>query len=189
MKIGNSVLAAGAAVVLATSVHAAPPPLPLAPDRGAAAEAPIDPTKLALAERYLDDLDYDRAYVHVVERSVAEGLEGAYRQMETGAPVFPQTMKAEIYRSMVGSIQSYMPKVRGRLVRVLATQYTTEELTALTQFYETPVGRSIAAKSLDLTAAILRAVTDIMPKMRGDFLRRFCAHEPQCVYPPPGASD
>jgi hypothetical protein len=180
MKIMRLALAAAGFLSVASPTLAAPPPLPVAPDRGAGPAMAVDPQRLSLAERYLVDIGYDRTLDRVVAREISKGLDAGYKSLEAEAPVAPAAMKSELYRATLDSVRSFMPQIKVRLVRILSSEYSQEELQALVDFYETPVGRSITAKSVDLAQAAGRAVIDLTPRLRTDIIRRFCAREPQC---------
>jgi hypothetical protein len=176
----RGVAASLAIVTVPAAALAAPPALQVAPDHGAAGPAAVDPQKLALADRYLTDTHFDRDMPRLAEESFRRAMEASYRTMEADVPVVPQSIKDEMYRSQIESIRAMLPKVRSRVARVYASEYTTEELQALVDFYESPVGRSITAKQLDISAATRRAVNELVPEMGKELARRFCAREAQC---------
>ena len=100
--------------------------------------------------------------------------------MNADIPVVPQSMQAEMYRAALDATRALEPRLEERMAKQIAAEYTTQELQALVDFYETPVGRSIADKSLDMSAAARRVAEDMGPQFIADIERRFCAHEPQC---------
>lgn len=179
MKLGHIALAVAAGLALCVGARAAPPPLGLAPDAGASAGA-ADPQRLALAERYMADAHADRLLRATLDEELKRGFEVAMRRMNAGIPEIPQQMQAEGYQALLGAARSIEPRVHERIARLLASEYTTQELQALVNFYESPIGRKIAEKPLDIPAAARRAAQDIGPQFLAEFKRRLCAHEPQC---------
>jgi hypothetical protein len=180
MKLGGAVLAAVAAMSVCVGARAAPPALEVAPEAGASAGAP-DPQRLALAQRYMVDVHSERLLRATLDETLRRALETEFRRMNAGIPVMPQSAQAETYQAAVASAHALEPRVHDRVARLLASEYTTQELQALVDFYETPVGRSIAEKSLDIPAAARRVTQDMGPQFLAEFKRRLCAHEPLCA--------
>ena len=179
MKPGGVALAAVAAMTVCAGAWAAPPPLGVAPDAGASAGAP-DPQKLALADRYMADVHSERMVRGLLEETLRRNLDMEFRRMNAGIPVYPQSTQSDAYAAALEAARAMEPRLRERMAKLLAAEYTREELQALVDFYETPVGRSIAEKSLDIPAAGRRVAQDIGPQFMADFKRRFCAREPLC---------
>ncbi|HEY2048668.1 MAG TPA: DUF2059 domain-containing protein [Caulobacteraceae bacterium] len=180
MKLANAVLAAAAAMTLCAGARAAPPPLSVAPDKDAALGA-SDPQKLALADRYMVDTHSERMVRALTEQTLRRSLDAEMRRMNAGVPVIPESMQAEIRQAALETARALEPRLRERIARLMASEYTTQELQALVDFYETPVGRQIAEKSLDVPAAAQRITEDLGPQFMSEFKRRFCAREPQCA--------
>ncbi|MBV8683074.1 MAG: DUF2059 domain-containing protein [Caulobacteraceae bacterium] len=184
MNLAHAFLIATAGLALCAGARAEPPPLGVAADAGAQSGA-ADPQRLALAERYMADTHADRQLRATLDVELRRGFEAGMRRVNAGMPEIPQQVQAEGYQALLGAARSIEPRVHDRVARLLASEYTTQELQALVDFYETPVGRQIAEKSLDIPTAARRATEDIGPQFLAEFKRRLCAHNPECR---PGAA-
>jgi hypothetical protein len=151
----------------------------VAADAGASAGAP-DPQRLALADRYMSDVHSEHLVQSLFEEGLRRAFDAEFRRMNAGIPVIPQSMQDEMYRASLEASRALAPRLHERMVRLLASEYTTEQLQALVDFYETPVGRAIANKSLDLAAATRRVTEGLAPQFVADMKRRFCARDAQC---------
>ena len=71
--------------------------------------------------------------------------------------------------------QDYMPKILDATAQAYAEVFTTEELTAMDNFYESPVGQSMLAKTPQVMAKIMPKVTGFLPDMMAETQKRVCA--------------
>ena len=62
-----------------------------------------------------------------------------------------------------------------RVEPIFAEVFSEEELVQLVAFYESPVGRSMIAKTPQLQAKLLPLVSEMMPQVQQDLLTNICA--------------
>jgi len=113
----------------------------------------VSAAKLALADRYVDLIDFDASF--------KTRFDLITRQLRNGA---------------AGDVIAYLrdgldvAKIRQQVVETAAEIYTEEELNTLVAFYGTPVGKSILAKQPQFAAAlsvpIQQQIKDLMAKYR-----------------------
>ncbi|MDI7776500.1 DUF2059 domain-containing protein [Asticcacaulis sp. EMRT-3] len=72
-------------------------------------------------------------------------------------------------------MSSYMPKMMDSMAEAYADIFTTDELTAMDHFYESPVGQSMLAKTPQVMAKITPAIGEMMPQMGAEIQKRVCA--------------
>lgn len=74
----------------------------------------------------------------------------------------------------MAALREFTPKVIEQLTPLYATGFTEAELEAIVAFYESPVGRRIAAKSSELMNQGFKAMEDLAPMLEEDIWRRVC---------------
>jgi hypothetical protein len=171
--------AAAAALCLMAAPHmaAAQSTTPAAtPAAAAPAPAPeaATPEKLALVHRMFGAMHIDAMMQGVMQqmtRALIEGLKKAHPEL-TGAD------SAKMQKAMTIVIQvdqDYMPRILDATAQAYAEVFTTEELTAMDNFYESPVGQSMLAKTPQVMARVMPKVAGFMPDMMAETQKRVCA--------------
>ncbi|MFT4955351.1 MAG: hypothetical protein ACI8U3_001739 [Brevundimonas sp.] len=132
--------------------------VPAAPDDDAA-------RRLELAERYVElsqgDSLADMAQTYIDELLAADTQsEAAHREW----------FRVNLPREMT----NLMTAIMDGLVPVFAERLTVEELTALVDFYETPLGRSIAQKQVEIGMDQGMAMEAAVLQFQLDLMRKFC---------------
>jgi hypothetical protein len=163
---------AGAAALLATSAVIATPALAQEAQPRLEVRAPSAPSprQLELSRRYLDLMMTDQ-------------FEGVIHQMlgeEFAADEAMQSMPDEDRRFLIGLTSELttdmVPLMIAEMVPVYAALFTEEELQALVSFYDTPMGRVIAEKSVLVMPEANRAVMAVVPQMLEKMATRMCQH-------------
>ena len=121
--------------------------------------------RLELAERYVElsqgDSLADMARTYIDEMLAAETqFEAAHREW------FRVNLPREMTSLMTGIMDSLVP--------VYADRLTVEELTALVEFYETPLGRSISQKQVEIGMDQGVAMETAILQFQVDLMRKFC---------------
>jgi hypothetical protein len=158
-------------VCLATAIAVAP--LPATPAAARPAEqttAPPTARMTALAREYLN-------------LTMTDQFEGVVRQMlgtefenDSEMQALPEEDRRMILNLTAELTADMVPQMITQMVPVYASTFTEEELTALVAFYETPLGRSIADKSIQVMPEADRAVMSVVPQLLEKMATRMCQH-------------
>lgn len=123
--------------------------------------------QLALTRRYIDLLMSDQ-------------FEGVIREMIGQEMGRDSTLPEEDRRFLVGLTTELatdlIPQMINEMVPVYAAAFTETELEALIAFYDTEMGRSIAAKTVQVMPEASRAVMSVMPQLLDKMAARMCQH-------------
>lgn len=155
-----------AAVVAAVTFPAAPGAAQAVEQ---AATSP-SPRRMALARQYLNLLMTD-PFEGVVHEMLGAEFEND-REMQALPDEdrrFILSLTAELTADMV-------PQMITEMVPVYAATFTEEELDALVAFYDTPMGRSIADKSIEVMPEADRAIMSVAPQLLEKMAARMCRH-------------
>lgn len=153
----------------ALAVATIPTAVPAAESTRQATTAP-SPRRTELARQYLGLMMTDQ-FENVVHQMLGDefandpemqGLPDADRRFILG-------LTAELTTDMV-------PQMIAEMIPVYAATFTEEELGALVVFYDTPMGRSIATKSVEVMPEANRAVMAVVPQMLEKMATRMCQH-------------
>lgn len=138
----------------------------------APAAAPGQPSAraLALAERYVAAIHMDQNFAKIMT-PLGRMLMDEFKTQ--GVTVSPEFSKA-LQESMVESGTELMKEMLKRITPQIARIYTEDELQAMVDFYESPVGQSILAKTGQVTEASAAIMPDLMPAYQADMQRRLC---------------
>ncbi len=131
-----------------------------------AAEAPST-RKLELARRYIDLMMSDQ-FEDVIREMVGDEAE-----RDTTMPEEDRQFLVDLTTELVTDL---IPQMINELVPVYAAAFTEAELAALVAFYDTEMGRSISAKSVQLMPEENRAMMSVMPQMLDKMAARMCQH-------------
>ncbi|QDH73889.1 DUF2059 domain-containing protein [Brevundimonas sp. M20] len=168
-------ISAGAAGLLAATCLIATPALAqqgerLIQVRPPTAERAPSPHQLELSRRYLELMLTDQ-FEGVIHEMLGEEM--ANDQSMQGLPDadrrFIVSLTAELTADMV-------PAMINEMVPVFATVFTEPELEAMVGFFDTPMGREIARKSMAVMPEANRAVMAVLPQMLEKMATRMCQH-------------
>ena len=148
------ILAAVAALVVLAA-----PSLAAAQDSGRA-------ERIALAERAIDAMQ-------------GEQMAAMIHQMGQAFPppeVASMTGEARIAYDevMAQASANMMQRLLDGMGAVYADIFTTQELVAMVEFYESPLGQSILTKSMAATPQIIELTRSLMPEMMRDVINGMC---------------
>ncbi|WP_312596547.1 DUF2059 domain-containing protein [Brevundimonas sp.] len=82
---------------------------------------------------------------------------------------------AWVRANMPPMMSRMLARVMEEMVPVYATIYTEEELGAQIDFYRTPAGRAVAAKTLSLGVALQEAQDSVLTSFMAEFESKYCA--------------
>lgn len=124
-------------------------------------------------------MELSRRYVQIVQ---SDQLEGTIRQMiagEANNDASLRDMPSEDRQFMIDLATELttdlLPQMMDRLVPVYAATFSEEELSALVEFYDTPLGRSIAEKTITSMPEQNAAMMSVMPQLFEKMAVRMCA--------------
>lgn len=177
----------GALVVApaALAFQAAQPPTGPAPAAAQAAPAqpplpPPDPARLAAARDLFEATNMRQilrsAFAPQVEQTLAATLRALVDSPAAAAarqrdPYYDERARrvSRVYaQEMSGFVDQTLPAMLDALAADYARTFTLEELRAQTEFYRTPVGRSVAAKTPDLQMRQSGSMASVMQARMGE---------------------
>ena len=121
--------------------------------------------RLELAERYLELAQGD---------SLAELAQTYIDEMLAADTQSPAEHREWFRINLPREMTSLMTNLVDGLVPVYADRFTAEELAALVAFHETPLGRSIAQKQVEIGMDQALAMEVAVLQFQADLMRKFC---------------
>lgn len=143
---------------------------PVAAQSGEQAAPAPSPRRTALARQYLNLLMTDQF------EGVMHQMLGAEFENDSDMQALPDEERRFILSLTAELTADLVPQMISEMVPVYAGTFTEEELSALVAFYDTPMGRSIANKSIEVMPEADRAVMSVVPQMLEKMASRMCAH-------------
>lgn len=150
----------------------------------AQANASDEVQQAAASQPSARQLELTRQYINLL---MTDQLEGAIREMvgdemanDTSAPALPAEDRRFILDLTAEMTTDMVPLMVQEMVPVYAAVFTEEELLALIAFYDNPLGRSIADKSIIVMPEANRAIMSVVPQMLEKMALRMCQHY-QCT--------
>ena len=137
-------------------------------------------TREALVKRYYAAIHLDRTMAKMTAAMMPAMLD----QISKKNPGFTPGMRQAIVDSVEGASSELLPKIETRMAAVMADKFSVEELQAVVDFYESPIGQKITAKSTEMATSVGPIIHDLMPEMQKNILQRFCA-KVDCTGPKP----
>lgn len=128
--------------------------------------------RLDLARRYIVALDMKKSVMPMMD-----GLTDAMLEQKLSELELPEAKKPAVAKALKAAIADTMDEVMiGKMATALqpalAETFTDEELQAMVDFYESPVGRSIIAKMPAFGQVSGGAMAKLMPEMQADLEKR-----------------
>lgn len=163
----NGLAAALAVGLIWLAAPAAAEPAPAPP-----AAATASPQAVALVRRYLAAIHFERNMDSMQAAMLPVIVEQAERT-HPNLTAEDQQMLVEVVRHVMR--EKMLPKMIDRMVPIYATTFTIPELQAMVNFYESPVGRSIADKTPTLAPKSAEVTRALMPEMMGEMLKELVA--------------
>jgi hypothetical protein len=160
------ILAGAALLTLALGV-----PQMAAAQTAAPATSGATPEKIALVKRYFADMHINQMIGGMLHQMMPAML----AQVRKTHPEITDAQMQGLTDAVTDSMNEYMPKMIDAMIPVYADTFSTEELTKLDEFYESPVGQSILAKMPVAMQKATPVMMQLMPDMQADIVRRMCA--------------
>lgn len=155
-------LVAGLCVMSAAGATLAQEAAPVATAAPAAPAATAEAK--ALAQRYLDATQF--------EALMLAAMEPMLDALTAQQPDLSAEDRAMVRGVVLDSMKSVMPAYLDEVANLYGQAMSTEELEALVTFYESPVGRSISTKSLELTNQSQAMFTRFQPTLNAEIMKR-----------------
>jgi uncharacterized protein len=153
----------------ALAVSTIPTPLIAAESAEKIAASPTA-RRTELARRYLDLMMTDQ-FGSVIREMLGDEFDNDSEMQ--GVPDadrrFILNLTAELTTELV-------PLMITEMIPIYAATFSEEELGALVVFYDTPLGRSIATKSVEVMPEANRAIMAVVPQMLEKMATRMCQH-------------
>lgn len=172
-----------AAALLAATPALAQAPAPVAP----AAAQPVDPARLALAEKTVAVLVPQGVYLRLMQRQFPAMMDAMLANMDTmvpggrdkaraADPVFDERMRimTRVMGEEMGPLMSRMePSLRTGMARALARRFDPQQLNDLNLFFATPSGKAFGEQFISLFAdpEIMGEMMKMMPMMMQEMPR------------------
>lgn len=122
-----------------------------------------------LVRKYLDAIEFDK---------MMDALTATMVQLQTASIPADSAVSPEMSDAMgevtTEVMRELRPVMMDRYVALYAEVLTTDELSALVRFYESPTGRSITGKTPLLTQRSGPIVQELMPRMQQMMVQRLC---------------
>lgn len=171
--MSKSALACLAAIAVLGA--AAPVAAQTAPQVPAAAQGAEQQAKAALVRRYFDAIQFDKLMNVMMESMMASMMENG-RIPEDKIPVLRE--------AALEAFGNVLPQMVEANIEIYAQAFTLEELEQLVAFYESPVGRSLMAKTVVLSRQSGEMIQRFQPIMQEEMRRQLCARI-DCPAAPP----
>lgn len=121
-----------------------------------------------LVRKYLDAIEFDK----MMDAMTATMVEAQTASIPPGA-ITPEMSNA-IGEVTTEVMQELRPAMMDRYVVLYAEVLTTEELSSLVRFYESPTGRAITTKSQIIAQRSGPIIQEMMPQMQQLMVQRLC---------------
>ncbi len=155
----------------AAMAGAALPPAPAeARETSQAATAAPSPRQLALTRRYLALTMTDQFEVAIRQMVIDQAaMAPETRDLPDEDRRFMIDLTAELTAAMI-------PQMLEAMTPVYARTFTEAELTAMLEFYDTEIGRSVLEKTMIAMPEANRAAMTVIPQMLDKMAARVCQH-------------
>lgn len=151
-----------------------------APGGGVAVAAENGPPPALAPTPSAKAVDYARRYLVAIRmdetiRLMMDALGPMLVEAEAGRrPGLTTAEKTALLSATTESMVAIMPQFTEIYALELAAIFSEDELRQLAEFYESPVGRSVTAKTKLMSQAGERAMTKLLPELTEDMLERLC---------------
>ena len=174
------------ALFLAAALLTSAPALAQAPTAPATAQ-PVDPARLALAEKTVAVLVPQGVYLRLMQQQFPAMMDAMLANMETAVPggrdkaraadpAFDERMRimSRVMGEEMGPLMSRMePSLRTGMARALARRFDTRQLNDFNVFFATPSGKAFGEQFISLFAdpEIMGEMMKMMPMMMQEMPR------------------
>lgn len=162
---------AAAAVLFTTPVTVMSEPV-AAPAAAPAAASPadLDARKVALVKRYMAAAHMDE----MLGKMAGPIRDALVTELDQENSDLPKYIRDAIVDSAVEAMPAMMDDMMKRMIPLIASTYTEQELIKMTEFIETPEGQSMMAKAPLLSAAMIGVMRQVLPGYEQDMVKRLC---------------
>ncbi len=129
------------------------------------------PEKIALVKRYFAAMHFQTMMSGMMHQMGPALMQAARKQH----PEISDAQSQAVSDAMAGAMDDFIPKMTDAMIPVYAETFTTDELTQLDAFYESPVGQSILSKTPTAMQKMMPAMMQLMPDLQADMMTRMCA--------------
>ncbi|HEX5775352.1 MAG TPA: DUF2059 domain-containing protein [Caulobacteraceae bacterium] len=133
-------------------------------------EAAVSEEKLALVRRFFDVGRVARTTEDAMRAMIPIAAEQAMQQH----PSLTTEHRQALVESMIESVKPTAARILDRFAPIYAQAFTTEELTTIIAFYETPAAQALLDKQPQLMATTTQITRELIPEFEAEMLRRFC---------------
>lgn len=133
---------------------------------------PVTTEKLALVRRYFDAIRYETLIDQMMASMMPVMVESVARQHPE---ITPSQQRDLVDTSREVMRETVTPKMMARVGPIFAATFTEGELRAIVDFYESPAGRAVTAKTPAMAPQTAQIVRDLMPEAQAEVFRRVCA--------------
>jgi hypothetical protein len=137
----------------------------------AATDAAVMARKEALVRRYFVAVNIDKT-MDAMMKSMAPAM---FEQMRKSNPSITAETSKAVSDATIEAMAEIEPKYMSLLVDIYADAFTEDELTQLVDFYESPVGRSVTAKTPALAPKVTQVMVTLMPEIQASIKAKTCA--------------
>lgn len=128
--------------------------------------------RLELSRRYYEALNLDATV-----RAMLDGMLPAIMANSPNAALLSERQRKAIGEVSKEATLSILPQLKQATITLTAEYFSTEELGALVDFYESPLGKSIVAKTPAYSARSGELMRDILPTVTAKIPSLICAHK------------
>ncbi len=153
--------------------------LVLAPAAGGAQSAPPAPSaddgqRQALAERYFRAVHLDAQVRRLVDTLTPMMMNQVLASKSDLTDAQRAKISDAVRQGTLDGLAEIQPDYDRGVTRLVASTYSTEELTAMVDFYEAPIGQSILAKQSQMMAPMSQVMMGLMPRLQQVIKQRVC---------------
>lgn len=138
-----------------------------------AAAAPDAATqrKIDLVDRYFKAVHFNEMMDNMMKSMMPAMVDSMRQQYPQMSPELSQALS----ESSVAVMAEFIPEFQKETVVLYAEAFSEEELTQLVNFYESPVGQSIMAKSNAMMPKVTQLAVKMMPGVQAKMMDRLCS--------------
>jgi hypothetical protein len=169
---GRAIAALGATLVLAAApAFAQEFGLETAPEHGTGAKAVATPRALELTRRYFAAMKMENTMMATVTAVMPQMM----TRLARNNPNMTEDEKKAVVEAAAQSSRAMIGRMMEKMAPVFAESFTEEELQNLVNFYESPTGQALVAKTPAFAAKMNPTLNQLMPEMMADMQSRLCA--------------
>ncbi len=151
-RVGTSLVAGLAALLLASAASAQPAP---------------SARQLDLAQRYVKAMNLETSMNVVMDQMAPTMMQGSLDSL-------PPEKREAVMGVMREVSQRVMTRMGARMAPILAEVFTEQELEDVVAFYEGPSGKAMIEKTPQLGAKMAPLMKELMPEMQYEMIAGMC---------------